>query len=107
MDDERELFCEWSLHPIVKPDTYKNYSEEVSIYRTIYMATVSNTEISRVKVDKRFPTKSSLPYEQFIRLLKFYPRNASDNINCTLRQTKLENAPKYEAISRVGDRNRN
>lgn len=42
---------------------------------------------------------SPLPSEKFIRLLELYPGDADDNINCTLRQTELENAPKYEAIS--------
>ncbi|CZR61467.1 uncharacterized protein PAC_11363 [Phialocephala subalpina] len=42
---------------------------------------------------------SPLPSEKFIRLLELYPGHASDNIDCTLRQTKLENTPKYETIS--------
>lgn len=42
---------------------------------------------------------SPLPSEQFIRLLELYPGHANDNLDCTLHQTKLENAPKYEAIS--------
>ena len=40
-----------------------------------------------------------LPSEKFIRLLELYPGNANENIDCTLYQTKLEDAPKYEAIS--------
>jgi hypothetical protein len=42
---------------------------------------------------------SPLPSEKFIRLLELYPGHANDNIDCTLRQTQLEDAPKYEAIS--------
>ena len=42
---------------------------------------------------------SPLPSEKFIRLLDLYPGDANDNIDCTLRETELENAPKYEAIS--------
>ena len=42
---------------------------------------------------------SPLPSEKFIRLLELHPGHANDNIDCTLRQTELENAPKYEAIS--------
>lgn len=42
---------------------------------------------------------NSLPSEMFIRLLELYPGHANDNIDCTLRQVELENAPKYEAIS--------
>jgi hypothetical protein len=40
-----------------------------------------------------------LPSENFVRLLELYPGHTNDNIDCTLRQTKLEDAPKYEAIS--------
>ncbi|KAE9365782.1 HET-domain-containing protein [Stipitochalara longipes BDJ] len=46
-----------------------------------------------------FYSYSPLPSEKFIRLLELYPGHANDNIECTLRQTELENAPKYEAIS--------
>ena len=42
---------------------------------------------------------SPLPSEECIRILELYPGHANDNIDCTLRQTELENAPKYEAIS--------
>lgn len=40
-----------------------------------------------------------LPPEKFIRLLELYPGHANDNVDCTLRQIELENAPEYEAIS--------
>lgn len=40
-----------------------------------------------------------LPSEKFIRLLELYPGHANDNIDCTLHQIELENAPEYEAIS--------
>ena len=42
-----------------------------------------------------------LPSEKFIKLLELYPGQANDNIDCTLLQTELENAPKYKAISYV------
>lgn len=42
---------------------------------------------------------SPLPSEKFMRLLELYPGDTNDNIDCTLRQTELENAPRYEAIS--------
>jgi hypothetical protein len=47
----------------------------------------------------KFYQYSPLPSEKFIRLLEVYPGRVSDNIDCTLHQTELENAPKYEAIS--------
>lgn len=40
-----------------------------------------------------------LPSEMSIRLLELYPGHASDNIECTLHQTGLENTPSYEALS--------
>ena len=40
-----------------------------------------------------------LPSEKFIRLLELHPGPANDEIDCTLRQIELENAPEYEAIS--------
>ena len=42
---------------------------------------------------------SPLPSEKFIRILELHPGHASENIDCTLHQTELDNAPKYEAIS--------
>jgi hypothetical protein len=41
----------------------------------------------------------TLPYEKYIRLLVLSPGHENDNINCTLRETELESAPEYEAIS--------
>jgi hypothetical protein len=47
----------------------------------------------------RFYQYRPLPSERFIRLLELYPGHTNDDIDCTLHQTKLEDAPKYEAIS--------
>lgn len=40
-----------------------------------------------------------LPSEKFVRLIELYPGHTNEDIACTLRQTRLEDAPKYEAIS--------
>jgi hypothetical protein len=40
-----------------------------------------------------------LPSERFIRLLELYPGQTDDNIRCGLRETTLEDASNYEAIS--------
>jgi hypothetical protein len=47
----------------------------------------------------RFYQYRPLPSERFIRLLELYPGHTNDDIDSTLHQTKLEDAPKYEAIS--------
>lgn len=47
----------------------------------------------------RFYQYRPLPSERFIRLLELYPGHTNDNIKCSLRETTLEDAPNYEAIS--------
>jgi hypothetical protein len=42
---------------------------------------------------------TSLPSENYMRVLELHPGQADSIIDCTLHQVELNNAPKYEAIS--------